>query len=158
MLSWVFVPYECQCERLHLEHSLQLHRKYITSHLHSHSHSHSHSLTHTHTLTLTLTLTHTHTYIKVAHKNVQIWKYSVISIGWNKHIFVSAQFLLEEKECQPSDSKGVLVVVQALLDLVIWLYHIETICENKCKLIQFLWCHIVIKEEMSSGLLIIVHL
>ena len=33
-------------------------------------------------------------------------------------ILLSAQFLLEEKECQPSDSKGVLVVVEALIDLV----------------------------------------
>lgn len=34
-----------------------------------------------------------------------------------QHLRTVSQFLLEEKECQPSDSKGVLVVVEALLDL-----------------------------------------
>ena len=30
----------------------------------------------------------------------------------------SAQYLLQERECQETDSRGVLVVVQALVDLV----------------------------------------
>jgi len=34
-----------------------------------------------------------------------------------QHLRTVSQFLLEEKECQASDSKGVVVVVQALLDL-----------------------------------------
>lgn len=44
--------------------------------------------------------------------------YDVPGIHFTSHLLLfAAQFLLQEKECQESDSKGVLVVVEALVDL-----------------------------------------